>query len=161
MKQFAIAALLALQAAVAQAALPANLPGWLAGSWETNEARKWTDELWSAPKGDIMLGTSRSGIGERLRSWEMMRIERKPDGSLSFYGQPRGAPAVEFTLVRADRNSIEFANPAHDYPQRIRYTRLGPLLIAEISKLDGSDAVRWSYRAAAAAVTARRARPSQ
>ena len=40
---------------------------------------------------------------------------------------------------------IEFSNPAHDYPQRIRYWREGDTLHAEIALLDGSRAVQWSY----------------
>lgn len=58
---------------------------------------------------------------------------------------PNGDAPVEFALVRQDARSIEFANPAHDYPQRIRYWREGEALHAEISLLDGSRANRWSY----------------
>ena len=48
-------------------------------------------------------------------------------------------------------NAIDLApltapNPAHDYPQRIRYWRQGKLLMAEFSKLDGSQTERWNYR---------------
>jgi hypothetical protein len=39
-----------------------------------------------------------------------------------------------------------FANPAHDYPQRIRYWLEGNALNAEISRIDGSKTVRWTYR---------------
>ena len=40
---------------------------------------------------------------------------------------------------------IEFTNPAHDYPQRIRYWREGDKLIAEIALIDGKRAVSWTY----------------
>jgi hypothetical protein len=50
--------------------------------------------------------------------------------------------------VSIGEDSIEFANPRHDYPQRIRYWRQGQLLMAEISKIDGSDSQRWNFRPA-------------
>ncbi|MBH0014602.1 hypothetical protein I6F66_21375, partial [Pseudoalteromonas sp. NZS100_1] len=40
---------------------------------------------------------------------------------------------------------ISFANPDHDYPQRIRYWREGRLLMAETAMMDGSNAQNWTY----------------
>ncbi|WP_278373411.1 hypothetical protein [Sphingobium xenophagum] len=40
---------------------------------------------------------------------------------------------------------ISFANPDHDYPQRIRYWREGRLLMAETAKMDGSQTQSWTY----------------
>ena len=59
---------------------------------------------------------------------------------VSFFAQPSGKPASEFPMVLRSEESVEFANANHDYPQRIRYWRQGQLLMAEISKIDGSDA---------------------
>ena len=56
--------------------------------------------------------------------------------------QDRRAPQTNRPVAEA----VEFANPAHDYPQRIRYWRQGKLLMAEVSKMDGSKALRWNYR---------------
>ena len=53
---------------------------------------------------------------------------------------------AEVALLGGGDEAIEFANPANDYPQRIRYWRQGKLLMAEISQIDGSKAVRWNYR---------------
>jgi hypothetical protein len=52
-----------------------------------------------------------------------------------------------FPMIKASEAMIEFANPAHDYPQRIKYWRDGATLKAEVSLIDGSDAMQWSYRA--------------
>ena len=140
-------AIVALLAAPAIAATePTPLPAWLAGAWATQDGQSWTDEFWTSPRGDIMIGAGRSGVGSRLQSWETTRIQRKADGSLSFFAQPRGVPASEFPLVASGEEMVEFAQPAHDYPQRIRYWRQGQLLMAEISMMDGSKAVRWNYR---------------
>ncbi|MFM5884532.1 MAG: DUF6265 family protein [Novosphingobium sp.] len=141
-------AIAALIAAAPIAAAPAEeaLPGFMAGTWMMEDGAAWSDELWSDAKGGLMLGVSRSGFGKELRIWEMARIERKADGSVSFFAQPRGRPETEFKQVLRSADAVEFANPANDYPQRIRYWRQGQLLMAEISRLDGSDVMRWNYR---------------
>jgi hypothetical protein len=122
------------------------LPSWMAGDWIMQDGYDWADESWTTPRGDMMIGVARTGFGSGLQMWEVTRIERKPDGSLSFFAQPRGVPASEFPMVLVSDDAIEFANPAHDFPQRIRYWRAGQLLMAEVSKIDGSDAMRWNYR---------------
>jgi len=139
--------LLALAAPVAaQSGAPAALPAWLAGFWQSEDGIAWADETWNAPRGGIMQGMGRSGSGSRMQSWESMRIAARADGTLVFYAQPRGAAATEFPAVSIGPDAIEFANAAHDYPQRIRYWRQGQLLMAEISKIDGSDSQRWNFR---------------
>lgn len=122
------------------------LPGWLAGAWVMESGAAWADENWSAPRGGMMMGTARIGFGPDLQQWEYARIVRKTDGRLVFIAQPAGGKAGEFPVVAMSEFAIEFANPAHDYPQRIRYERVGQLLIGEISRLDGSDRTRWQYR---------------
>lgn len=145
MRLAAIACALALVAAplAAQEAVP--FPSWMAGAWSSSDGDRWTEEFWTNARGGIMIGASREGRGEALRSWESIRIARKADGTLAYVPMPNGGSPVEFLLVRHDAQSIEFANPAHDFPQRIRYWREGARLHAEISLLDGSRAVSWSY----------------
>ena len=92
-----------------------------------------------------MIGASREGEGNELRSWESIRILRTADGSLAYVPMPNGGEPVEFAMTDQRTQSIEFSNPAHDYPQRIRYWREGSTLNAEIALIDGSRAVRWSY----------------
>lgn len=146
-----------LAAAVLALALPASpltaqgrsddaLPGFMAGAWMMEDGATWNDEVWTDPRGGVMLGMARTGFGPQLQQWEMARIERKSDGSISLFAQPMGRAATEFRQVLRSAESVEFANPANDYPQRIRYWRQGQLLMAEISRLDGSDAMRWNYR---------------
>lgn len=132
--------------ALAQAPAGVDLPEWMAGIWVMEDGAAWGDEMWSTPRGGIMLGAARMGFGPELQMWETTRIVRKGDGRISFYAQPQGKPATEFPMVHVSEAAIEFSNPAHDYPQRIRYERVGQLLIAEISRMDGSQAMRWQYR---------------
>lgn len=125
---------------------PAPLPAWLAGFWQAQDGINWADETWIAPRGGMMLGIGRAGSGAQMLSWETMRIAARADGTLVFHAQPKGAPGTEFPAVSIGEEAIEFANPKHDYPQRIRYWRQGQLLMAEASKIDGSDAQRWNFR---------------
>lgn len=147
MKKLIAAALLILAApTLAQTVARPQLPGWMAGTWMMEDGAEWSDEVWTDPRGGMMIGVSRSGFGPQLQSWEVAQIRVKPDGTISLFAQPQGKGAYEFPMVLISEESIEFANPAHDYPQRIRYWRQGKLLMAEISLLDGSRAVRWNYR---------------
>ena len=136
---------LALTAVPLAAQDVAPLPGFLLGAWIEREGEKWADESWSgSPSG--MRGTSREGSGDSVKSQESLAIERRA-GTLVLIAQPAGAEPVAFPMVEHDALSIVFANPAHDYPQRIRYWREGDRLHAEIALIDGSQAVGWSYAA--------------
>ncbi|HOB14133.1 MAG TPA: DUF6265 family protein [Novosphingobium sp.] len=130
----------------AQTVADPKLPEWMAGTWMMQDGASWSDEVWTDPRGGIMLGVSRSGFGPDLQGWEVAQIKVKTDGRISLFAQPQGKAAAEFPMVLISEEAIEFANPAHDYPQRIRYWRQGKLLMAEISLMDGSRAMRWNFR---------------
>lgn len=148
MLRFASTLILALAVpdAVSAEEEDAPFPTWLAGAWSlSGEEDRWTEEFWTHPRGGIMIGASREGRGEELRSWESIRILRMADGSLAYVPMPNGGTPVVFALVSQDDRSIEFTNPAHDFPQRVRYWREGDRLHAEIALIDGGRAVRWTY----------------
>ncbi len=99
-----------------------------------------------SPRGGIMLGAGRSGVGETLREWEATEILVDPDGTLAYWASPDGGARVRFPMVSQGPHEIVFANPAHDYPQRIRYWMEGDTLNAEISAIGGDRARRWTYQ---------------
>ena len=123
-----------------------ELPAFLTGCWEQVDGDRWTQECWMEPRGGIMLGASREGRGDTLGSFEWARIVRGTDGKLQFHPAPGGKPAAPFITESASATEVRFVNPAHDYPQRVRYWREGDLLKAEISKTDGSQKIAWTYR---------------
>jgi hypothetical protein len=132
------------------AALP--MPAFLSGCWEQKrEGGGWTEECWTDTRGGLMIGSGRDGSGDKVGHWEWMRIERGAEGSLTFYGSPKGAPAVGFKAVESDAGSITFVNSSHDYPQRVRYLTTEAGLDAEVSLADGSKPNKWSYRRTAGA----------
>ena len=143
-------AALALSAGVgsAQASVEAEgPPGWMAGCWIEQSGQKWAEECWTAPRAGTMLGASRVGEGTTLSSWEAAQILPDASGRLTFWASPNGGTRVPFALVSRSATEAVFANPAHDYPQRIRYWREGAMLNAEISLLDGSKLMRWRFSA--------------
>ncbi|ABF54078.1 DUF6265 family protein [Sphingopyxis alaskensis] len=141
-----IAAVLALLLVAARPPATVDDLGWLAGDWASEAGGRWTEESWTAPRGGVMLGVSRSGRGEVLRDYEFIRIAADDDGAISYIAMPQGGAPVTFALVRYDGTSATFENPAHDYPQRIAYVREGDTLTATIAAIDGAKARTWAYR---------------
>lgn len=146
MRHFGTVGLFALLLLAAPAAAQeATLPGWMAGCWAETKGDRWTEECWTAPRAGSMLGSGRTVRGEQLRNWEVMQILTGKDGRLAFWGAPQATNRTAFTMVSQTASEIVFANPAHDYPQRIRYWREGAMLNAETALADGSEAMRWRY----------------
>ena len=122
-----------------------TVPGWMSGCWLEQKGPNWTEECWTGPRGNHMMGSGRDGRGDQVKSWETMQIERGADGGLVFYGSVKGGPRVAFAMISSGPRDIVFANPRHDYPQRIHYWREGMALRAEISLTDGSQKFGWRY----------------
>ena len=133
-----------LLAAVTDVA-PPPMPAFLAGCWERTEGKSWTQECWMEPRGGLMLGAAREGTGETIKIWEQMTIEQTADGTMTFYASPRGQDRTPFKLEYASATEVRFTNAANDYPQRIRYALKSGKIEAEISLLDGSKHMRWTY----------------
>jgi hypothetical protein len=135
-----------LIAAVAAAGMSPVPPTFLSGCWkELRDAGGWTEECWTDAHGGVMMGSGRDGGDAGVIGWEWMRIELRPYGTVTFYASPNGEAAVPFKAIESSARSITFVNAAHDYPQRIRYELKGDKLEAEISLIDGSKPVRWTY----------------
>ena len=120
--------------------------GWMAGDWISDSETEWTEERWSDARGGMLLGTSRSGEGEKATFFEFMRIAADDEGQVSFIAQTDDGAPVAFGLTALEGQSAVFENPGHDYPTRIRYWREGEVLRAEISGPDGADEREWRFR---------------
>jgi hypothetical protein len=123
-----------------------ELPEWMMGAWERKDDKGWADEYWTPARGGMMIGASRSGQGEKLIFWEHMRIQKEADGTLVFWAIAGDQKPVRFVAQTKTAEEIVFINADHDYPQRIQYWREGKELKAEISLIDGSKAVQFSFR---------------
>jgi hypothetical protein len=119
---------------------------WMSGRWVSEADGRWTEEHWSAPRAGTMIGYSWSGSGETIGEYEYLRLQAGEDDEIVYLAQPSGGAGVGFHLARSGATSATFENPTHDFPQRISYARTGDVMVATISKMDGSHAMSWTYR---------------
>jgi len=138
----ALIASLSFQPATAAGAFP----DWLAGTWAMERGAAWADEVWTGPRGEIMLGVAREGFGPKAERWQSARIVRGADGMLRYIYRVQGGAEVELTEQVASGQAIEFAGAGGSFPQRVRFAREGQLLMIALSQLDGSEAVERNYR---------------
>jgi hypothetical protein len=108
---------------------------WLAGCWEQRRGLETVQEFWTTPAGGQLFGIGRTIVGaDSTVTFEVMRIYER-GGKLLFAAQPAGQPPAQFTEKELTDSTVVFANPAHDFPQYIRYRRLGPSEVA--ARVDG------------------------
>jgi len=117
-----LAVALLAEARPALAASPTDIAAvaWMAGSWGGSDGGMEMEEVWLAPKGGAMLGLHRDVAKGRMVSFEFLRIEANKEG-LVYLASPGGRPATPFRLIENTKTRAVFANPAHDFPQRILY----------------------------------------
>lgn len=138
-------AIAALAIAAPTMAAEPEMPAFMSGCW-IEQGERWTEECWLAPRGGNMLGASRSGRGDRVIETENIRIDAEASGRIVYRAVMRTGGWTDFVRSASTDPGFTFVNAEHDYPQRIRYWREGPALLAEISLLDGSKARRWKYQ---------------
>lgn len=117
---------------------------WLSGTWVQTDGKVTTEEHWRPVQGNTLLGSSHTFAGDTTRSFEHLRIALLR-GSIAYVAMPAGAAATVFPLSKLEPRAVEFANDAHDHPQRIRYERTDAGLTATISQADGSRAQSFVF----------------
>jgi hypothetical protein len=124
--------------------------GWISGCWENSDGDY--REVWSQPDHGYLFGYALSLKGDAVTFFEQSRIDPgKAPGKASgktyvFNAYPAGKGPSAFREIERSDTSITFADPGHDYPQRIRYARDGDRMIAEISLIDGSKGQGFAFR---------------
>jgi len=103
---------------------PADLEklGWLAGKWRLEASGRLVEEQWMAPAAGVMLGMSRTIAKGRVVEHEFMQIRVGPGGELFYIAQPSGQKEAAFQQATLTDKEVGFANPNHDFPQKITYT---------------------------------------
>jgi hypothetical protein len=109
---------------------------WLSGCW-LGEAG---EECWLPPLGGEMIGINRSPIaGKEPPAFEFLRIIEQ-GGGLVYLASPGGRyPATPFKAVEVSTSRVVFANPEHDFPQRITYWREGETLHARVDAQEDGE----------------------
>jgi hypothetical protein len=133
-----------------QAALRASVGAlsWMAGAWGGTVDGVEMEEHWTTAKGGSLIGMHRDIAKGRTVSFEFLRIEEQ-NGGLVYLSSPKGAPVTPFRLVEAGPMRAVFANPQHDFPQRIIYWKDGADLRARIEGPQGGKTVGEEWRWAA------------
>jgi hypothetical protein len=120
MRRIALLGLLSVTPLVPQATSDIADLGWIAGHWAGPVGRAQSEEQWIAPKAGMMLGVSRTVVGERTVAFEFLRIEKRADG-IYYVAQPNGRPPTDFKLTKSAAGLAVFENPKHDHPKIITY----------------------------------------
>lgn len=124
---------------------PGNAFGWMLGHWCVDAADGTrTCEGWRLDRNGRMRGEGSTIKGGKIVEVEHLRMRTR--GPQVYYEASLGGKSTPFRLTASGRTSATFVNAAHDYPQRIRYWREGPALLAEIALADGSKAMEWRYK---------------
>ena len=99
---------------------------WLAGCWQAQSSGRLVEEHWLGPRGDCMIGVSRTMRADTLREYELIVLRERSGGELAYEAHPSGQPTATFIAREHTDTTIVFENPQHDFPQRVGYTRRGP-----------------------------------
>jgi hypothetical protein len=129
--------------------------GWIAGCWDFTRDNRHVVEHWMPVEGDTMIGMSRTVVAAKTTEWEFLIIRSGPKG-LEYVATPSGQATAVFIATDASSSEVVFENPAHDFPQRIRYRRASPdsLMATVEGDRDGRrQPLRFSYVKAACAHT--------
>jgi len=114
---------------------------WLTGCWQSENGS--TREVWSRSEDGFFFGYSVVLNEEKVVFFEQMRID--PGEMPTFQAYPRGAGPSGFPAISVTETGVTFANPEHDYPQKIIYTRDGDALKAVISLIDDTRRGHFNY----------------
>ena len=107
---------------------------WLAGCHEHRAGNRVVHEQWMAPLGGMMMGMSRTVVGDSVREFEHLRIEMRA-GKPNYVAHPSGQAETAFAADIVNDTMVVFANPAHDFPQKISYRKVGPDSI--VARIEG------------------------
>lgn len=118
-----------------------NRLDWLTGCWQSEDGV--TREVWSSSQDGYYFGYSVVTKNDHVMFFEQMRIDPAPLPVFNAY--PKGDGPFPFVATELSETRIIFANPDHDFPQKIEYWREGEGLRARISRMDGSSPGRFSF----------------
>ncbi len=105
-------------------ARPIDRVAWLQGCWIQSSPRRTIEEHWMPPRGNSMIGMGRTVRGDSLVEFEVV-VVRERGSDLVYEAHPSGQASAEFVAESLGVASVVFANPTHDFPQRVGYRRVG------------------------------------
>jgi len=119
---------------------------FMAGCWRGLTASGTTiEEFYSAPSANLIVGATRYVRAGRSVDFEFTRIDQSDSGAV-ITPHPKGVRSVTFAPKVLRANRVVWENAAHDFPQRILYTRVSAdSLVARIEGRTprGDRALEW------------------
>jgi Domain of unknown function (DUF6265) len=96
---------------------------WLSGCWQVDQPGRDVIEQWTQPGGGMMLGVSRTVKDGKTTEYEFIKIADE-NGILVYTAKPSSQAEASFKLTaNSSGEDYVFENLAHDFPQRIIYSR--------------------------------------
>jgi len=140
-----------VQAAIARLRAAALAPdpalgpfAWLTGTWATRDSGPLTLEHWQPARGGVMLGSGQAIGDGRTLSAEAQRIVAGPPIALVAWPDGAAQPTT-FVLAAVGPQEVAFANPGHDFPQRIHYRRTGSALAVTLTGVANGETRTIGY----------------
>lgn len=121
---------------------------WLAGSWGGTQDGVASEEHWTSPAGDGLVGMHKDVKAGKMSGFEFLRIEVDAQQRICYVAMPGGAHPTSFCAVEVGEQRVVFENKEHDFPQRILYwlTADGRLHARIEGPLDGKEAaMEWIW----------------
>jgi hypothetical protein len=121
---------------------------WISGTW-IGVASSGTifEERWTPTAAGSMMAVARTIRDGLMSAFEFLCIVER-NGGLVYQAMPNGrSPATDFTLTTIDADNAIFENPAHDFPKKVRYTKLPDgSLEAVVSGDPASKPLRYVFK---------------
>ena len=127
-----------LAPSLAGAQRPTDHLSWLTGCWERRTTNGVVEEQWSSSAAGMLHGFGRTIRRDTVVDYEFVRIFAVGD-TLVYEAHPARQPTTQFRAVPPVTPEVVFANPAHDFPQRVIYRRSGDSLLARIEGMRGGQ----------------------
>lgn len=119
---------------------------WLTGCWSGTSEGEAVEENWMPLRGGTLVGAARAIRGDRTVSVELAVIRMRGD-TIVYHAYPTGQQPARFAVETLTDSAVAFANPAHDFPQRIIYRHAsGDSLIARIEGPGRDGPQGFDYR---------------
>jgi hypothetical protein len=130
---------------------------FMAGCWRgVTRSGTTIEEFYTAPSANLIVGVTRYVRDGRAVDFEFTRIDQTDSGAV-ITPHPKGVRSVSFAPKVLESNRVVWENPAHDFPQRIVYTRVAAdTLVARIEGKTprGERSLEWRMTRATCAATA-------
>jgi len=118
---YALALLFAAVPAVSRAqSNDVDSVSWISGCWIAVQGSTEIEEQWMQPKGDTVIGMSRTVRGSRTTGYEYLMVRPGTD-RLIYSAVPSGQVATDFVATAVSNALFRVENPDHDFPQKIEY----------------------------------------